>query len=85
MCDAYTEKAGEVLKGNLKGDKFLGLLSSLGTAGVAEGEIHDCPPCSLVEVTQGTQTLATALQSKVSVGKSFALCLNAYFCQKNVI
>lgn len=73
-----------MLKGDLKGDKFLGLLNSFGTAGVAEGENPACPPCSLVE-TRGTQTLATALQGKVSAGKSFVLRLNAYFCQKNVI
>lgn len=42
MCNAYMEKAGEMLKENLKGTEFLCLLSPLGRAGVAAGEL--CMP-----------------------------------------
>ena len=73
MCDAYMEKAGEMLKENLKEAEFLGLLSPLGTAGVAGGGSCACPPYTLAGDTQGTQTLATTLWGEAGVGRSFAL------------
>jgi len=75
-----------MLKEDLKGAEFSGLLSPLGTAGVAGGQSRACSPYTLAGEMPGTQTLPTALWEEASVGRCFALpLLMLIFIGKKII